>query len=112
MTKLKTYPRKFSIESEPAAPGLWRVKIGGELDVYSSPRLRQEIRRRLEEGSDVEVDFSDVEHVDCSGLGALMSGMSCATRQSRKLTVVGIQPAVARIFVITKLDRVFDLDLN
>jgi anti-sigma B factor antagonist len=61
---------------DPAADGPPGVllTIAGELDVASSPRLEAELRQLLDAGNiRVVIDMADVEFIDASGIGLLVT---------------------------------------
>lgn len=79
------------------------------LDASRAPALREELIRHVEAGQDrIVLDLSAVDFMDSSGLGALVS---CLKRMGTRgtLAVVGAQGAVARLFALTRMDRVFAL---
>jgi anti-sigma B factor antagonist len=79
------------------------------LDASRAPALREELIRQVEAGHDrIVLDLSATEFMDSSGLGALVS---CIKRMGARgtLAVAGAQGAVARLFALTRMDRVFAL---
>lgn len=79
------------------------------LDAARAPGFRDALIRRVEAGHGAMVlDLSAVEFMDSSGLGALVS---CLKRMGTRgsLAVVGAKGAVARLFQLTRMDRVFSL---
>lgn len=56
----------------------------------------------------VVLDLSKVEFVDSSGLGAIVGAMKTLGR-SRRLDLVGLTPAVAKVFRMTRMDSVFNI---
>ena len=88
------------------------VVVHGELDVSTSPMLREELSAVLDEHPDsLTLDFGDVSFVDSSGLGSLIGALRRLreTDDGRSLRILHTQPAVARVFEITGLAQVFDL---
>jgi anti-sigma B factor antagonist len=55
----------------------WRVlAVRGEIDAYTSPRLREELKRLIDGGSRrLVVDLQGVEFMDSTGLGVLVSAL-------------------------------------
>lgn len=79
------------------------------VDASKAPAFKDEMARRIEAGHDqIVLDLSQVEFVDSSGLGAIVS---CLKRLGPRgtLAVAGAQGAVARLFTLTRMDRVFPL---
>ncbi|TNC66577.1 STAS domain-containing protein [Rubellimicrobium roseum] len=79
------------------------------LDASKAPALREELIRRVEAGHDrIVLDLSATEFMDSSGLGALVSGLKRMGARGT-LAIAGAQGAVARLFQLTRMDRVFAL---
>lgn len=57
----------------------------------------------------IVVDLSEVEFVDSSFLGALVTGLKHATAQGGDLRIVGLQPPVRAMFELTRMYRIFDI---
>jgi anti-sigma B factor antagonist len=90
--------------------GVLILRVGEpRLDAARAPSLRDELIRRVEAGHTALVlDLSRVEFMDSSGLGALVS---CLKRTGARgsLSIVGAKGAVARLFSLTRMDKVFPL---
>ena len=55
------------------------LEVGGEVDMYSSPTLRERIAELLDSGESVlVVDLSGTSFLDSTGLGALVAGLNHA----------------------------------
>ncbi len=82
----------------------------GRLDAHNSGELKDRILKLFEEGGrDVVVDLGDVQFIDSSGLGALLSGHKNAIHRSAGFALVGLQPRVKAMFELTRLQRVFEI---
>ena len=55
------------------------------------------------------LDFSKVEFVDSSFIGALVSGLKKITNMKGDLKLVGLQPSVRVMFELTRLNKVFEI---
>ena len=56
--------------------GRWVVTVGGEIDVYTAPKLRDKITELVGHGSyHLVVDMQQVEFLDSTGLGVLVGGL-------------------------------------
>jgi anti-sigma B factor antagonist len=87
----------------------WGVlEVQGEIDLHTSPQLRQAIVGFLERGQNqIVIDLSRVGFMDSSGLGVLVAGLKRAKERGGKLAVVSTQGSVQKVLSITGLDRVF-----
>ncbi len=80
------------------------------LDAHNSGELKDWFLKTLEEGRrNLVVDLADVQFIDSSGLGALLSGYKNASQRSGALILSGLQPRVRSMFELTRLNRVFEI---
>ena len=88
------------------------VVAWGELDVSTVPRLQSAIDSALESHGSrpVEVDLGGVTFIDSSGLGVLVAGLKQAQELGGTLVVRGLQPAPRKVFEITGLLELFQID--
>jgi anti-sigma B factor antagonist len=72
--------------------------------------LKEELKAAVGEGaSRVVIDLENVEFIDSSGLGALISALKALRSKDGVLSLSGVSEPVANILEITRLDRVFDI---
>jgi anti-sigma B factor antagonist len=76
------------------------------LDASQAPEFKEEITTRIASGhTKLVLDFSMVDFVDSTGLGALVN---CMKRLGKgQLSIVGVKGAVSRLFALTRMDQVF-----
>lgn len=82
------------------------------IDASKAPIFKDEMTRCIEGGQNqIVLDLSQVDFIDSSGLGALVS---CLKRLGPRgsLAVAGATGAVSRLFTLTRMDRVFALHPN
>lgn len=80
------------------------------VDAYNSAELKDRILRALEEGGQaLVIDLSEVQFIDSSGLGALLSGYKNANLRASGFALAGLQPGVKSMFDLTRLHRVFEI---
>ena len=84
------------------------VEVGGEIDVYSAPTLRDRLNALVADGHhDLIVDMQGVEFLDSTGLGVLVGGLKRVRTHSGSLQLVCSQERVLKVFRITGLTKVF-----
>lgn len=77
------------------------------LDASNAVAFRESLFAHIDGGvRKMVLDLSGVRFVDSSALGALISVLKRMDPLG-KLAIAGVQPAVARLFSITRMDRVF-----
>jgi anti-sigma B factor antagonist len=90
--------------------GVTVVSVDGEVDVYSSPALRDRLSDLLDGGaSTVVVDLSAVSFLDSTGLGTLVGALNRAEKLGGRLPIVCPQDRLLKLFRITGLDTVFSI---
>jgi anti-sigma B factor antagonist len=86
------------------------VTVSGEVDVYTSPTLRQSLHRPEVDGATlVIVVLDDVGFIDSSGLGVLVGALRRVREAGGDLRVVCAKDSTVKVFKITGLDRVFPI---
>lgn len=84
------------------------VAVGGEVDVYTAPRLRDQLTELVAAGAyHLVVDLEGVEFLDSTGLGVLVGGLKKVRAHDGSLELVCHQDRLLKIFRITGLAKVF-----
>jgi anti-sigma B factor antagonist len=86
------------------------ISVRGEVDLYSSPGLRQEIKKQVKKKPDVLIiELSRVEYMDSSGVATLVEGLKNIGKKGGKLKLAGLTDPVNQVFKFAHLDKVFDI---
>jgi anti-sigma B factor antagonist len=86
------------------------VKPIGEVDIYTSPDLKNKIFELIEEKAlDIIINGEDLEYIDSTGLGVLMSIYKSVQEKKLKLTINNLRPNIYKLFDITGLNKVFNI---
>lgn len=86
------------------------VRIRGEVDLRSSPELREALLKLLEERPQrIVVDLGGVGYMDSSGVGTLVELKRRLDRGGGGVVLAALQPRVRSVFEVTRLDRFFIL---
>ncbi len=90
--------------------GLTVLAVRGEVDMHTSPRVREVQMRVLQEGARVVVvDLSGVAYMDSSGIATLIEGLQWCKREGRAFRLAGLTPAVRDVFDLARLVDVFQI---
>lgn len=91
-------------------PGRVIVRIGGELDMLTAPRLRDALLPIVATAdADVVLDLGPVTFLGSNGLGVLVEVARQATDSGAALRLVAATKIVTRPITLTGLDEVLDL---
>ncbi|MGH3135615.1 MAG: anti-sigma factor antagonist [Gaiellaceae bacterium] len=101
---------EFRIEVEHPRPGTVVLAIYGDVDLHVAEELRSRLTAAIDEGLALVIDLSAVTFVDSTTLGVLLGGLKRLRAKEGRLRLVAPGTEIRRIFELTMLDRVFDLD--
>jgi anti-sigma B factor antagonist len=86
------------------------VVVGGEIDVYTAPKLREQLIDLVSSGNyHLVVDMEGVDFLDSTGLGVLVGGLKRVRAHDGSLRLVCSQERILKIFRITGLTKVFPI---
>ncbi|RJP64706.1 MAG: anti-sigma factor antagonist [Candidatus Abyssobacteria bacterium SURF_17] len=86
------------------------IKVSGDVDLYSSPRLREAIldsvKKRL---TPIVVNLAGVTYIDSSGIATLVEGLQLSREYGGKLRLVSLNDRVSEVLHLARLQRVFEI---
>ncbi|MFT9496240.1 STAS domain-containing protein [Anaerosolibacter sp.] len=89
------------------------IIIPKNFSVKEVGKLREEIYGMLDIGNKHFVmNFHDCEFIDSTGLGVLVGVYKKCMDNGGSLKIVGVQGNVKKVFLLTRLDKVFDIEHN
>ena len=87
------------------------VRLNGRIDVDSSPDIRDcllSILSSKQAVHAVNVDLSEVNHIEASGIATLVEALKIAGHRQIRLRLKGLHGSVLRLFEVTGLLRLFE----
>lgn len=97
----------ISVEVEQSAA---TVRVTGELDCYTAPRLRSALVALAADGvRHVTVDIGGVRFIDSTGLSVLVGGLKRFRESGGAMVVRSPTDAARKLFEITSLTTVLEL---
>jgi anti-sigma B factor antagonist len=102
-------PTSFTVR---AVNGYAIVEARGEIDLYTSPWLREAVLEALGSSAHVIVDLAAVTFIDSTGLGVLVSAQKRAENADGTMCLAGPAGLVAKVLRVTHLDRAFTIHAN
>jgi len=85
------------------------IKIFGRLDAANSRELKEKFQTYLEEVVFFVLDFSELEFIDSTGLGAIISSLKHASEMGGDVYIANLQPKPRMVFNITRAYKVFEV---
>jgi len=93
-----------------AKDGIEVIDVGGEIDIYTAPRLRELLIDLVGKGNyQLVVNMDKVGFLDSTGLGVLVGGLKRVRAHDGSLELVCTQQRILKIFRITGLTQVFGI---
>jgi len=104
---------EFRIDEERPNPHTVVLSIFGDADLTAASELRDRLGEAIDDGpSALVLDLSGATFLDSMTLGVFLNGMKRLRAQGGRFRIVAPREDIRRIFEMTLLDRVFDLDLS
>lgn len=101
---------QFGLSVDDSHPPYAVLSAAGEIDVATAPDLRAALLELIGEGRNrIVVDLEQVEFLDSTGLGVLVSSVKRVRADGGDLTVVCTRPHILKVFEITGLTSVFSV---
>lgn len=88
------------------------VCLSGDVDMHSSPSVRQGILDCLKLNVPVLVELSAVTYMDSSGVASLVEGFQVARKQGLEFGLAAVAQPVMNVLRLARLDRVFPIHLS
>ena len=100
----------LTINTNSIATGTAVVGLEGEIDVYTSIQLKQEITQIISQGVTLLVlNMERVEYLDSTGLGLLIGALKRLRENDGNLIIVSPSERIVRVFEITGLHKIFKI---
>lgn len=95
---------------EEGTNGAATVSIKGEIDMRSSPKVREQLTALFKKNlKAVIVDLSGVDYIDSSGIATLVEGLQWSHASKNKFRLAGMTSSVRDVFEIARLLPIFDI---
>jgi anti-sigma B factor antagonist len=85
------------------------IHVGGDLDVYTAPRLKEVLDEAVAGGGRLILDLSEVHFIDSTALSVLVGTHQDTQSSNGEFRLVVEDPFLLKIFHITGFDGVFSI---
>lgn len=86
------------------------VALSGEIDVYTSPKVKDALGSLIDKGTyKIVIDLTNVRYIDSTGLGVLIGGLKRVREHGGTVNLVCSNPQIRKIFDITGLVKIFGI---
>jgi anti-sigma B factor antagonist len=92
--------------TEEVVRGVWVITIAGELDIATSPRVRELLSDAArDEDRPLVIDLTSCDFVDSTGLATLLHGAKPAQNGESNVALVSVGGEVRKLLELTAIDR-------
>ena len=87
------------------------IEVKGDIDLYSSPQVRQTILDALTQKTTrwVIINLAGVRYVDSSGVASLVEGLQLSRKSQVRFVLCGLNKAPRQVLELTRLIKVFEI---
>lgn len=102
---------RIEIRLKTSSQGSWTVvDVGGEIDLFSAPQLKERIAQLVDEGNErLVINLEKVNFMDSTGLGVLLGALKRVREREGSLAIVCPPGPVHRVLTLTGLHKVFSI---
>jgi anti-sigma B factor antagonist len=102
-------PAEFTLSDE-ARDDRHVVSVGGEIDLFTAPDLKQRLLELIDSGQrHIVIDLSETTFLDSTALGVLIGALKRLRAHDGELVIVNRDQSIAKTFEITGLDQIFTI---
>ena len=85
------------------------VDLQGDLDINSNKEFKEKVNS-VQGVKKIIVNCENLSYIDSTGRGAFISIYKHIKEKGEKLVITGLKPHIKKIFLITDLDKVFEIE--
>ena len=85
------------------------VDLQGDLDINSNKEFKEKVNS-VQGVKKITVNCENLSYIDSTGLGAFISIYKNIKEKGEKLVITGLKPHIKKIFLITDLEKVFEIE--
>lgn len=100
----------IEVKTEVLSPQEAMVRVSGEVDMNTSPKLREILNSAAAQGmKQVTIELSGVSYMDSSGIATLVEMLQHMLARKGRLILKAMKPEVKSVFEIAHLTEVFEI---
>jgi anti-sigma B factor antagonist len=99
----------MEIKIEKCGKITFAIILGDHLDASNAKEFKQDMTEVIEDGMVAVLDMSELQFVDSSGLGAILSCLRHLNKREGDLLLCGMTKPVRILFELVRMHRVFEI---
>lgn len=85
------------------------VNIQGEMDLYTSPELKEVIKELITEKKGIIIDLQEVTYLDSSGIGVMLFCFTFCRKNSIPIVFSSLRASVKEVLILSQLHKFLPL---
>lgn len=103
----------IKINTRDLSPTVSLAEVQGEIDVYTSPKVKEALTDLIEKGKyNLIISLEEVRYIDSTGLGVLIGTLKKVREHNGTIGIICTNPQIKKIFNITGLVKIFGIYKN
>ncbi len=86
------------------------VELRGDLDINVVDDFKDDILNKIDGSKDIILDLKELDYIDSTGLGVIMTVYKEALDKGRNLRVKNAKRNIYKLFKITELDEILGME--
>ncbi len=100
----------IKVETRSLEANIQAVDVHGEIDVYTSPKVKETIHSLIEKGHyNLIINLEGVRYIDSTGLGVLIGALKKVREHNGRILLICTNPQIKKIFNLTGLVKIFEI---
>jgi len=90
--------------------GETRVFVSGEVDIYTAQNFKEKVYSIVDKAErEIVFDCGGLDYIDSTGLGIFVGALKKARLAGKSISLENIKDNIKKLFVITGLDKLFNI---
>ncbi len=86
------------------------ILLKGDLDINTVKEFQEKtLKEYADKDMDIVFDLKDLDYIDSTGLGAIITVFKEVQNKGKKLKIVNAKKNIKKLFLITELDSLFEI---
>ena len=86
------------------------ILLKGDLDINTVKEFQENtLKEYADKDMDIVFDLKDLDYIDSTGLGAIITVFKEVQNKGKKLKIVNAKKNIKKLFLITELDSLFEI---
>ena len=86
------------------------VHLDGEIDMDVTEKAKEVIFPHIDAGKEVQLNLSNVQYMDSSGISVLIESHQKALEKNTKVIIKDVSKSVLKVIMMAKLEQILNLE--